>query len=186
MKKNILLSLIVAGVLLSGCGQKAPEVEPIVVKQNSGVVDNSYGSEIPEDAINAGSLDGMDSVDLSSANNFGDSTQTGVKEIYFSFNKFTVSGRELDKVSANARIINQSGSNSSVKIEGNCDEWGTDEYNYALGLKRAKSAKEALVAEGVTASRVSIISYGEGKPTCSEHNDACWQRNRRADFRLMQ
>lgn len=182
MKKSILLSLIVAGVLFSGCGQKAPEVEPIVVQQNTGTTENSYGSEIPEGAINAGSLDSMENVDLSSAN----VGQSGVEAIYFSFNKFDVSGRELDKVSANARIINQSGSSSSIKVEGNCDEWGTDEYNYALGLKRAKSAKDALVSEGVTASRVSIISYGEGKPTCSEHNDACWQRNRRADFRLMQ
>ena len=183
MKKSILLSLVAIGLLFSGCGQKAPEVEPIVVQQNTGSGELSYGSEIPEGSINAGSFDG---VDLNSANNFGSSGQTGIEAIYFSFNKFNVSDRELDKVSANARIANQSGSNSSIKVEGNCDEWGTDEYNYALGLKRAKSAKDALVAEGVTASRVSIISYGEGKPTCSEHNDACWQRNRRADFRLMQ
>ena len=73
---------------------------------------------------------------------------------------------------------------SRIKIEGNCDEFGTDEYNYALGLKRAKAVKDAMAAQGVDAGRMVIISYGESNPVCNEPTDTCYARNRRADLRL--
>ncbi|MFA6756952.1 MAG: OmpA family protein, partial [Sulfurospirillaceae bacterium] len=75
--------------------------------------------------------------------------------------------------------------NLSIKVEGNCDEWGTDEYNYALGLKRAKSVKDALIAEGVPSDRIMVVSYGESNPVCSESNKDCWAKNRRAEFKLL-
>lgn len=69
-----------------------------------------------------------------------------------------------------------------VEIEGHCDERGTVEYNLALGSKRARAAKEYLVALGVSPDRLSTISYGEELPLCYEHTEDCWQRNRRAHF----
>ena len=76
--------------------------------------------------------------------------------------------------------------NDTIKLEGNCDEWGTDEYNYALGLKRAKSVKDTLVAHGVSESNLKLISYGESNPTCTEKNEACWSKNRRVEFKINQ
>jgi peptidoglycan-associated lipoprotein len=67
-------------------------------------------------------------------------------------------------------------------IEGHCDERGSTEYNIALGDKRATSVKSALVAAGVSASRIKTISYGKEKPFCMESNEACWQQNRRGHF----
>jgi peptidoglycan-associated lipoprotein len=191
MKRSLLFSVALIGVIFSGCGQKAPEVEPVVINKNTPIKQVSEvvhdPNAIPPDAIDGGSIDGdigrLQSVGVESDTMaFGNSN--GIEPVYFAFDKYVISDRELDKVSNNARIVESKGANK-VLIEGNCDEWGTDEYNYALGLKRAKSAKEALAASGVNRANISIVSYGEGKPVCSEHNDACWQRNRRADFKII-
>jgi peptidoglycan-associated lipoprotein len=174
LKLLLFLSLTLLTVF-SGCGQKAPEVEPIVV--NQGKIAND----------NLSSKRAVDSVQNSNLMSSDIKKGTGRLEIiYFPFDRFTVSSAELDKVINNAQIMKMPQNlRSSLKVEGNCDEWGTDEYNYALGLKRAKSVKQALIENGVASSRVSIVSYGEAKPSCSEHNDACWQRNRRVDFVLI-
>jgi peptidoglycan-associated lipoprotein len=71
-----------------------------------------------------------------------------------------------------------------VVLGGYCDERGSDEYNLALGQKRAESAKNALVTAGVAATRIRVISYGKEKPFCSESSEACWQQNRRAGFTM--
>lgn len=67
-------------------------------------------------------------------------------------------------------------------IEGHCDERGSNEYNLALGWKRANEAKKFLVSLGVDPDRITTISYGEEKPLCYEHNEACWAKNRRDEF----
>jgi len=74
---------------------------------------------------------------------------------------------------------------TTIKIEGNSDEWGTDEYNYALGLKRAKAVKDSLVMDGIAAQGISVVSFGESNPVCSEKNSACWQKNRRSEHKLV-
>ncbi|MDD5549213.1 MAG: OmpA family protein, partial [Sulfurovaceae bacterium] len=73
--------------------------------------------------------------------------------------------------------------NGKIKIEGNCDEFGTDEFNYALGLKRAKAVKDALVAKGVPESVFSLISLGESTPICVDATDECYAANRRVDLK---
>jgi len=72
-----------------------------------------------------------------------------------------------------------------IRIEGNADERGSDEYNLALGQRRAASAKHWLVDHGIAADRFDLVSYGEERPVCTEHNEACWQQNRRDDFRIV-
>ena len=89
-------------------------------------------------------------------------------------------------INTNAGLFNQSEAQGlSVKVEGNCDEWGTDEYNYALGLKRAKAAKDALVKQGVAADRITVVSYGESNPVCTDKTKACDAQNRRAEFKVL-
>lgn len=74
--------------------------------------------------------------------------------------------------------------NKSAKmlLEGHCDEWGTNEYNLALGERRAKSTRDYLVSSGVVKDRFDMISYGEERPLCKEQNKECWQKNRRVQF----
>ncbi len=73
----------------------------------------------------------------------------------------------------------------SVRIEGNTDEWGTDEYNYALGLKRAVAVRESLVAKGVDQNKTILVSYGESKPTCTSKTRECWAENRKVTFKIL-
>jgi len=102
--------------------------------------------------------------------------------VYFDFDKYNIKESEWPKVEELAKLIKEFKGSFIIRIEGNCDEWGTEEYNYALGLKRAKVVKDALVKLGVNAKKLTVISYGELNPVCMAHNKECWAKNRRDDF----
>jgi len=89
------------------------------------------------------------------------------------------------KVQGNSDLAKGAAADYVVKLEGNCDEWGSDEYNFALGLKRAKSVKNEMVANGVDAKRITMVSFGESNPTCSAKTQDCWAQNRRVDVKLL-
>jgi peptidoglycan-associated lipoprotein len=86
----------------------------------------------------------------------------------------------LNKNSSALRELLKEFPDTKFLVEGNCDERGSAEYNLALGDRRAAAAKEFLTQIGVPAERLTTISYGQERPTCTEHNEACWQKNRRA------
>lgn len=102
-------------------------------------------------------------------------------DIYFDFDKFDLRGDARDRLQKNAEFMKDF-PQFTFGLEGHCDERGTNEYNLALGEKRANAAKDYLVSLGVDAGRVRTISYGEEKPFCTSHNEACWQENRRGHF----
>jgi peptidoglycan-associated lipoprotein len=104
-----------------------------------------------------------------------------LRDISFEFDKYDVRPEDTKILDANAAWL-KTNSNMLVLVEGHCDERGTNEYNLALGERRAKAAMNYLVSQGVQASRITIISYGEERPACTEKNDACWAKNRRAHF----
>jgi peptidoglycan-associated lipoprotein len=109
---------------------------------------------------------------------------TGVPDlvdIHFDFDKYVIRPRDAEVLQANARWL-RANQNALLLIEGHCDERGTEEYNLALGERRAKAATDYLVAQGIAASRVTTISYGKERPQCTEHSEACWAKNRRAHF----
>ncbi len=104
-----------------------------------------------------------------------------VRDIYFDFDKSDIRPDQQATMQADAQFLNQH-PNINFLIEGHCDERGSIEYNLALGDRRASSVKNALVAVGVSASRIKTISYGKEKPFCLEHTEECWQENRRGHF----
>jgi peptidoglycan-associated lipoprotein len=104
-----------------------------------------------------------------------------LKPIYFDFDKYDIRPADAKVLDANAAWL-KSNAQQLVLIEGHCDERGTNEYNLALGERRAKSTMNYLVSQGVQASRITIISYGEERPVCAQHNEECWSKNRRAQF----
>jgi peptidoglycan-associated lipoprotein len=103
--------------------------------------------------------------------------------IYFDFDKSEIKPEAKAVLEKKAAWL-RTNSSYKVKIEGNCDERGTNEYNLALGDRRAKAAQKYLNALGISMDRMSTISYGEEKPICTEHNEKCWAKNRRDDFKL--
>ncbi|OLC12208.1 MAG: peptidoglycan-associated lipoprotein [Candidatus Rokubacteria bacterium 13_1_40CM_4_69_39] len=104
-----------------------------------------------------------------------------LKDIHFDFDKYDIRPDAARTLDANAAWLKSNG-NQLLLIEGHCDERGTNEYNLALGERRAKSAMNYLVSQGVQASRITIISYGEERPLCTEHTETCWAQNRRDHF----
>ena len=109
--------------------------------------------------------------------------QTAMQNILFDYDKSTINSSEFPKLqSASEWLLH----NPSVRltVEGNADERGGQEYNIALGDERAAAVKRYLSEHGVTISRIDAVSYGEERPLCSEENEACWRKNRRAQFTM--
>jgi peptidoglycan-associated lipoprotein len=103
------------------------------------------------------------------------------KDIYFDFDDFSLKPRAKDTLRNLAEWLLKNPS-TYILVEGHCDERGTNEYNLALGERRANSAKKYLVQLGVSSRRVSTISYGEEKPIDPGSSEGAWEKNRRAHF----
>jgi peptidoglycan-associated lipoprotein len=107
------------------------------------------------------------------------------ERIYFDFDKSELKPEARAILTKKAEWLRKN-PQFSVKIEGNCDERGTNEYNLALGERRANAAMKFLNALGVSANRISTISYGEERPADPRHNEEAWAKNRRDEFKLME
>jgi peptidoglycan-associated lipoprotein len=105
----------------------------------------------------------------------------GVRDSYFDFDKADIRPDAREALSQTAQFL-RSNPQVRVTIEGHCDERGSTEYNLALGDRRAQATKDFLVSLGVTADRMDTVSYGKERPTCLDHNETCWQQNRRGHF----
>lgn len=107
----------------------------------------------------------------------------GLADVYFEFDKSDITSAGRTALEQNAKWIMTRGS-VQLRIEGHGDERGTNEYNLALGERRAGAVKRVLVALGVPAANLSTITYGEEQPVCREHQESCWGKNRRAHLAL--
>jgi len=101
-----------------------------------------------------------------------------VQPIYFDFDRYEIRPADAKTLEADAAWLKTN--DVLILIEGQCDERGTDEYNLALGDRRARATMNYLVALGIAAPRMSTVSYGKERPVCTEHTEACWALNRRA------
>ncbi|MEW6312874.1 MAG: peptidoglycan-associated lipoprotein Pal [Pseudomonadota bacterium] len=172
MNKLLLGALVLA---LAACASKEVKEEPKKVEEKPVVQEASKPAEKPvekpvvQEAPKAAPAPAA--VPMPSA-----------RSVHFDFDKSTIRDEYKAVVENNARYL---GANAGIKVtvEGNCDERGSREYNLALGQRRADSIKKALGVLGVAESRVDTISYGEEKPRCSDHNEACWSQNRRGDIK---
>ncbi len=104
-----------------------------------------------------------------------------VKDSFFDYNKADIRPDARAALGATADFLRRY-PQVKVTIEGHCDERGSTEYNLALGDRRAQGTRQYLISLGISADRMSTISYGKEKPFCMEHGEACWQQNRRGHF----
>jgi peptidoglycan-associated lipoprotein len=107
---------------------------------------------------------------------------SGLVDVFFDFDQYAIRPDAVPILEKNAGLLKSVHENSSVLIEGHCDERGTVEYNLELGKRRAQSVKDYLVDLGIEESRIRIASYGKEKPFCAESKPTCWQQNRRGHF----
>jgi peptidoglycan-associated lipoprotein len=107
-----------------------------------------------------------------------------LRRVHFAYDAHEINGESQPILSGNAQYLQQN-SGTFIRIEGHCDERGSVEYNQALGERRANSAKEFLVAQGIEANRLETISFGEDRPLSFDHNEYAWALNRRAEFRIL-
>jgi peptidoglycan-associated lipoprotein len=106
------------------------------------------------------------------------SLAAGLQDVFFAYDSWTISEEGRQALSHDAEWM-KSNPNALIKVEGHCDERGTVAYNLVLGEKRAKAARNYLVELGVGANRLSVVSYGKERPSCTEHAESCYQQNRR-------
>jgi len=105
--------------------------------------------------------------------------------VYFDFDKSNIKPSEVSKLENIARRMKSEFGGKALRIEGNCDERGTEEYNRALGDRRALSAREYLVRLGLDPNMLPTVSYGKDRPADPAHNEAAWAKNRRCEFVLL-
>jgi peptidoglycan-associated lipoprotein len=110
-----------------------------------------------------------------------DKTTLAAESVHFEFDRANVKSSEVPKVQRVATYLKNQ-ANAMIRVEGNCDERGTEEYNRSLGERRALAVRELLIASGVAADRVTTVTYGEDQPADPGHDQAAWDKNRRADF----
>jgi len=104
--------------------------------------------------------------------------------IHFEFDKYNLTPEAREIMAVNAAALADR-PNAVIRIEGHCDERGTDEYNLALGERRAKTAYDYLVNYGIDPNRLSMISYGESNPVDTGHDEVAWAKNRRGEFKVV-
>lgn len=178
--KNAILRLLVmtavAALLAAGCAKKpAPETTaPVAPVTEAPVV-----SEMP--APPAGLREQAVS-DIPAAPELA--TVAGLQRIYFAYDQHTLSDQARTILAGNAAWL-KANPGQKVVIEGHCDERGSDEYNLALGERRALATHAYLVSLGVDAGRLSTISYGEERPLVSGKGEEAWAQNRRAEFKVV-
>jgi peptidoglycan-associated lipoprotein len=185
MRTNELtMAVLIAAVLLCGCA-KTPLTAVTSVPSPTGVAGTTTDAKSTPAVSSTGST-------VSPAQPTG-STTTGrptpsefvavreVEDIHFDFDKYVIRSEAGATLARNARWL-KANEKDLLLIEGHCDERGTGEYNLALGERRAKATMTYLVDQGVAARRITTISYGKERPQCTDHQEACWAKNRRAHF----
>jgi peptidoglycan-associated lipoprotein len=171
--KGTLAALIVT-LALAGCSSKN--------KANTSAENGAGGPG----GIGQEGMGGTNGSSLAALQNgtLGQNGQGPLSDIHFDYNDFTVRPQDSEILKTNANYL-QTNSNTHVQIEGHCDDRGSEEYNIALGAKRAQAAKDYLETLGIAADRMSTISYGKELPVCTEHTEDCWAENRRDHFVVM-
>jgi peptidoglycan-associated lipoprotein len=130
----------------------------------------------PIDLTNAGTQTSRPDANLPE-----DRTALQASTVYFEYDRSSVKSSEVSKVQEVATYL-KSHANVLLRVEGNCDERGTEEYNRSLGERRALAVRELLIAFGVAPDRVTTLTLGEDKPADAGHDETAWSKNRRAEF----
>ena len=183
-----LLFLIFAALLASGCArQELVKKDEGIASETAKTAEASSARPLPketgekEQPIKESTIKSQ-AVEVPPKTAEADArTKADLEKIFFEFDSNTLSPTARDTLVKNAKIMEKR-SGVKILIEGHCDTRGSDEYNLALGEKRARMAAQYLATLGVPAERLSVISYGKENPADPDNNEAAWAKNRRDEF----
>ena len=161
----VLFSVVVLAATTTGCKHKKKQGLDTGMNTNTGGTTTDSGSGLPNS-----SLDNLQWTKLE-----------GAQTVYFDYNSAALRSDAMATLQNNARIMKET-ANVTFQIEGHCDERGTQEYNLALGERRALAIREYLITLGVAGDRILTVSYGEEKPAVDGSDESAWSKNRRAEF----
>ena len=196
---------VTLAVIAVGCKKNKPALTPIPISGTSGTGiddgpaggmmtgpgDRGMGGGNPYDNNNFGQgseFGGGDNHTLpENLDDFADKVETRLETstVYFDFDRYNVNASELPKIITVANILKDKPA-ARLRIEGHCDERGTEEYNRTLGERRALSVRDVLVKEGIASSRITTESWGEDKPVVDGDTESVYSKNRRGEFVLLQ
>ena len=175
MKKAALYLAI--AVLGAACASKEVQQEPSVSDRSTAVPPTTAGTGATSQTrpTTADTLRGNPLTDPNSP--------LSKRSVYFDFDSNAVRDEYRGLVQAHSRYLTSDKRDARIRIEGNCDERGSREYNLALGQRRAEAVKKVMTVLGVGDGRIETTSYGEEKPVAQGHDEAAWAQNRRADIK---
>jgi len=205
MKRSLLVNILVMALVLTiggtGCKHKPKGLTVIPGQKVSSPQGTAPGPFIPSGpSIPQNNRTGMTDLPPDRLNNPGGIKQAGLTEfegmladretfkaytIYFDFDRSEVKTSERTKLDAVVDFMKKAPEGQKLLIEGHCDERGTEEYNRALGERRALSAREYLANAGFSSQKIRTISYGKDVPADPGHNESAWGQNRRCEFLLL-
>jgi len=176
MKKTTAILLVLYLVIFfNTCAKKKPKVEPTPAKQDTAVEKVDEKTPVVEKPV-------LTEEELIQKKSMDELNKEGnLQRVYFEFDKYFIKDDMKPVLQKNADWLMKY-KTIEIIIEGHCDERGTEEYNIALGEKRAESAKSYLTSLGVAANRIKIVSFGKSRPLVNGVDEATWYQNRRSEF----
>jgi peptidoglycan-associated lipoprotein len=191
----VLVLILCVGLLLTGCPKKTVvKEEPFMKKAEEPVAEREKAAKLEAEQEAAR----IREEEAKKAKEFEKSLvakkEPGIagevfesrllKDIHFDFDKYDILPEDAQILKENAALLSKY-PQVKIQVEGHCDERGTNEYNLALGERRANAAKKYLVSLGISTDRISSISYGEEKPLDTGHDEEAWAKNRRGHFVIL-
>ncbi|HEV8629143.1 MAG TPA: peptidoglycan-associated lipoprotein Pal [Thermoanaerobaculia bacterium] len=182
-KTAVALLMVLAVLAVGACKKKNPNTTPdMVIKPSTVEPQATEVSSRPEPTIGGDQTPDPLAGDLQEASEYA-ARQGLLGDVFFDYDQYDLRQDARERLAQNAKFLT-SHPEFILTIEGHADERGTNDYNLALGERRANAAKEYLATLGVGADRLRTVSYGEERPFCSESNEGCWSQNRRAHFTI--
>ncbi len=178
--RGMVVALGVVAMMAAGCAK-----EEVVKKDEPVVQQQTVKQQEPVKQVEPVQQEVKQEVKQEEATAAKATVAVALENVYFDFDKSDLRQDARDALSKNAEALLKQVADAKVKIAGHCDERGSDEYNLALGDRRAKSVAKYLQTLGVKADRITTISFGKEKPAVDGHDEAAWSKNRRAEFEII-
>jgi peptidoglycan-associated lipoprotein len=175
--KNAALYIALA-LLAAACANKEVQKDAAVTDRSSSVPNANAGTGSSSATTRPNTADAVRGNPLTDPN-----SPLAKRSVYFDFDSNAVKDEYRGTVQAHSRYLTSDKRDANIRIEGNCDERGSREYNLALGQRRAEAVKKVMTVLGVSDGRIETVSYGEEKPQAQGHDESAWAQNRRADIK---